>query len=53
MNNDLKTTLSGLLAALPQVLPLIGVAFLPIPVLNGVSALGLALLGWYTNKTEK
>jgi hypothetical protein len=52
MNNDLKTTLSGLLAALPQFLPMIGVALIPIPVLNGVSALGLALLGWYTNKKD-
>lgn len=53
MNNDLKTTLSGLLAALPQVLPMLGLALVPVPVLNGISALGLALLGWYTNKSDK
>jgi hypothetical protein len=50
MNNDLKTTLSGILAALPQILPMLGVVFIPGPVLNGITALGLALLGWYTNK---
>ena len=53
MNNDLKTTLSGLLAAVPQLLPMLGLVMIPIPVLNGISALGLALLGWFTNKQDK
>lgn len=52
MNNDLKTTLSGLLAALPQLIPMLGISLIPVPVLNGITALGLALLGWFTNKKE-
>ena len=46
-----KTTVSGLLAALPQIVGLFG---LPIPpaVLNGISAIGLFLIGLFAKDSN-
>jgi cobalamin synthase len=45
---DWKTTLSGALAALPQFVLLLNLG-IPEPVLHGITALGIALLGWFSS----
>jgi hypothetical protein len=53
MNKDKLTTAAGTIAALPQilgvVLPLFGLA-IPVEVLNSITAIGLFVLGFFTNK---
>ena len=56
MMKNWRTTASGVLAALPQMLgillPVIGVAVPPVGVLNGVSALGLFLIGLFAKDSN-
>lgn len=40
-----KTTVSGLVAALPQIAIMFGVSGVPMEVWNGISAIGLFLIG--------
>jgi len=42
-----KTTASGIVAALPQILAIFGVA-LPPDAINGINALGLLLIGFFS-----
>jgi len=56
MKKDVKTTIGGLVAAIPQlaaiVLPIFGIT-LPIEIISGVTAVGLAILGWNASDKEK
>lgn len=53
MDNDKLTTLAGVFAGLPQILgivgPMVGLV-IPVPVLNGITAIALFVLGFFTNK---
>ncbi len=50
MDKDKMTTLAGVIAALPQILPMLGIVLIPVPILNAITGLALAVLGYYTNK---
>lgn len=43
--NNWKTTASGVIAALPQIAILFGIGGVPVEVWNGISAIGLFLIG--------
>ena len=45
-----KTTVSGLIVALPQIIQLLGIS-VPVPILNLITALGAVALG-YTAKDK-
>lgn len=56
MTKSWKTTASGALAALPQVailiLPALGIAVPPMEVLNGITAVGLFLIGLFSKDSN-
>ena len=53
---DLKTTIGGLVAAIPQllaiILPIFGIT-ISAEVIAGVTGIGLAVLGWNAKDKEK
>lgn len=56
MNNDKKATWAGIIAGVGQLLPLIlgGIGIsVPMDVTNGITAIALFVLGFFTNRQDK